>query len=106
MRRFDQVVAHHAGPDFVGPRQRRQHAHERGLAGAVRAEDGENHAARHFEIDAVDRAQVSETLHEAARLDGQRRRLGCRLIQRSIPLLLSASPIGGAHPTASSAGRA
>ena len=70
VRRRDEVVAHDARRARVGPRQRRQHAHQRRLAGAVRAEDGEDHAARHVEVDAVDGAQVAEPLDEAARVDG------------------------------------
>ena len=53
-----------------GRSQRRQHAHQRGLAGAVGPENGEDHAARHVEIDAVDGAQVAEALDEAACVNG------------------------------------
>ena len=53
--------------------QRREHAHQRRLAGAVRAENGEDHAARHVEVDAVDGAHLAEALDEAARRDGRRR---------------------------------
>ena len=52
-------------------RERRQHAHQRRLAGAVRAEDGEDHAARNVEVDPVDGAHVAEALDQAARGDGE-----------------------------------
>ena len=57
----------------VGTGERRQHAHQRRLAGAVGPEDGEDHPARHGEIDAVDGAERSERLDQTAR--GNRRRL-------------------------------
>jgi hypothetical protein len=52
-------------------RERGQHAHERGLAGAVGTENGEDHAARHVEVYAIDGAQCAEALGEAARVDGE-----------------------------------
>ena len=65
-----QVVAHDARRTLVRVQQRGQHAHQRGLAGAVGTEDGEDHAARHVEVDAVDGAKITERLDEPARLNG------------------------------------
>ena len=61
------------GRALVRTQQRGQHAHERGLAGAVGAEDREDHAARHVEVDAVDGAQAPKLLDESARVDGGKR---------------------------------
>ncbi|WP_367118828.1 hypothetical protein [Mesorhizobium sp.] len=36
------------------------------VIGAVRAQDGENHAARHIEIDTIDGAQLAGRLDQAA----------------------------------------
>ena len=55
MRLGDEIVAHDAGGAFVRRRQRCQHAHQRGLAGAVRPEDREDRPARHLEVDAGQR---------------------------------------------------
>jgi hypothetical protein len=69
----DEVVAHHARGPAIRRRQRREHAHQRGLSGAVRPQDPEDQAARHIEIDAVDRAHIPEVLDEAAGADRGRR---------------------------------
>ena len=71
LRRPHQVMAHDAGAALIRTRQRCQHAHQRRLAGAVGAEDGEYHAPRHFEIDAVNGTQIAEALDEAACLNGE-----------------------------------
>ena len=55
----------------VDRQQRREHPQHRRLAGAVRAEDAEDLALAHLEVDAVDGAQVAEGLHQAACLDGR-----------------------------------
>ncbi len=48
-----------------------QEADERGLAGAVGAEEAEGDAARDLEVDAVEGRPLAEALAEAARLDGE-----------------------------------
>ena len=45
------------------------HAHRRGLAGAVGAEEAERLAAVHVDVDAVDRGEVAEALHQPAGVD-------------------------------------
>ena len=65
----DHVEAGHAGRAGVGGEQRREDAHRRRLAGAVRAEHAEHGAGRGLEVDAVERAHVAERLDEAADLD-------------------------------------
>ena len=56
-----------------------QHADRRALARAVRAEEGEDHAALDLEIDGVDGREVAEALAEAAREDDRVRHLALRL---------------------------
>ncbi len=46
-----------------------QHADHRRLAGAVRAEEAERRAARHLQVDAVERRALAEALGQAAGLD-------------------------------------
>jgi hypothetical protein len=46
-------------------RHRTDHAHRRGLARAVRAEETERLAGRDLEVDAVDGGEVAEALGEA-----------------------------------------
>ena len=48
-----------------------QQPDQRGLAGAVGAEEAERDAARHLEVDAVERGAIAEALAEPARLDGE-----------------------------------
>ena len=48
-----------------------QQPDQRGLAGAVGAEEAEGDAARHLEVDAVERRPRAEPLAEAAGLDGE-----------------------------------
>jgi hypothetical protein len=40
------------------------------VIGAVRAQDGENHAARHIQIDTIDGAQFAERFDQAASGNG------------------------------------
>jgi hypothetical protein len=60
-------MAHHRRRAGIGLGERRKHAHQRGLAGAVGPENREDHAARHDQIDVVDGAQIAEGLDHAAR---------------------------------------
>jgi len=52
------------------------HAHGRGLAGAVRAEEAERFAGSHVEVDGVDRDELAEALGQAAGMDERRGGLG------------------------------
>ena len=49
------IVPHHRRCAGVGRDQRGEHPHEGGFAGAIRAQDGEDLADRHRQVDAVDR---------------------------------------------------
>ena len=66
-----QVVAEqaHAARGRLG--QAEQQPDQRGLAGAVGAEEAEGDAARHLEVDAVERRPRAEPLAEARGLDGE-----------------------------------
>ena len=63
------VVARHPGPPGRGLQQRGEHADGRGLAGPVGAEEAEDLALVHHEVDAVDRHHVAEVTHETFRHD-------------------------------------
>lgn len=52
--------------------QRRQHAHRRGLARAVRTQQPQHRALGHVQVHSVQCAYVSEGLHEAFGIDGAR----------------------------------
>ena len=65
----DHVEPEHAGAAAVGLEQRREHAHDRGLAGAVRAQEPVDRAAADDEVDAVDGAVRPEGLDQARRRD-------------------------------------
>ena len=64
------VEAVDRGGARVGLEQRRQDPHERGLAGAVRAEQREDAPRRHVEVDAAQHVQVLEGLLDALHPDG------------------------------------
>ncbi|GAA0929892.1 hypothetical protein GCM10009558_042910 [Virgisporangium aurantiacum] len=69
--RFGQHVdAVHRGPTGVGPQQRREDAHGRGLAGTVRAEQTEDGSLGHAQVDAVERTHRSVGLDECLGHDG------------------------------------
>ena len=53
------------------PQQRRQHADDRALAGAVRAEEAEDLAVLHLEVDTVDRLHLTEVANETLGSDGR-----------------------------------
>ena len=55
----------------VGLGEPEQEPDQRRLAGAVGAEEAERDAARHLEVDAVERGAGAEALAEPARLDGE-----------------------------------
>ena len=57
----------HAAGARVG--QAEQHADHRRLAGAVGTEEAERAAARHLQVDAVDRGALAEALGQAGGLD-------------------------------------
>ena len=105
MRRGHQIVAQNGRRSRVRRRQGREHPHQRGLAGAVRAENGEYDAARNIEIEAVDGAHIAKLLDQAARNDGGRRvllrprqRVGTRyVIHVDIPSGDFLASIGGAN---------
>ena len=59
------VEAVHGGGARVGLQQRRQDPHQRGLAGAVRAEQREDAARLDVEVDAAQHVQVLERLLDA-----------------------------------------
>jgi hypothetical protein len=63
------VVAVDRGGARVGLQQRRQDAHERGLACAVRAEEREDAPRAHVEVDAAQHVQVLEGLLDALHPD-------------------------------------
>ena len=64
-------MAHHLGHAAVRNDDGGEHAHERGLPGAVRPENREDHAARHIEVDPVDRPHRAEALDETAGKDSE-----------------------------------
>ena len=66
----DDVVAGDAGDPGVRAQQRREDVDDRGLSGAVRAEQREDAAGRDVEVDAVEHDLVAEGLHEPFGLDG------------------------------------
>ena len=76
MRGLHEIMPHDGGGAGVGAREGREHPHQRGLAGAIWTEDGENHAARHIQIYSVDRAHIAKRLDEAPSRNGQWRNLG------------------------------
>ena len=63
------VEAEHARAAGVGLQQRGEDAHERRLAGAVRAQQPHDLALPDGQVDAVERAHLAEALDEAAHLD-------------------------------------
>ena len=62
----DDVEAGHLGAARGRPEQGREHADDRALAGTVGAEEAEDLALPHLEIDAVDRLHRSEVANEAS----------------------------------------
>jgi hypothetical protein len=67
----DHVEPRHPGLARVGPDQRGQDAHRRGLACAVRPEQGEHAAARDPQSDAAQHADAPVGLGQSARLNRQ-----------------------------------
>jgi hypothetical protein len=67
---FDHIQSQYRRRSTVRLEQRREHADERGLAGAVGPEQTENRAAPDVEIDAGERLHVAERLDDAR--DGDR----------------------------------
>ena len=63
------VVAGHPGPPGGRAQERGEHAHEGGLAGAVRPEEAEDLALLDDQVDAGDGGEVAEAPDEALRLD-------------------------------------
>ena len=74
LRLAHDVVSRDGRVARVGPQQRREDAHGRRLAGAVRSEQPENRSLRDDEVDAVEGADLSlpgaVDLHEAFGLNG------------------------------------
>src|SRR4029077_15582433 len=66
------IVAKQVGSSCVRLEQRRQDADERGLAGAVRAEQAEDHAFGNLQIDAGQGRRRPEPLDDALDADGGR----------------------------------
>ena len=64
---------------WLGREHAGDHVEQRGLAGAVRADDREDRALRDAEADLVDREQAAKALADA--LDLEQRAHGCRLGQ-------------------------
>src|SRR5262245_43598716 len=64
-------MAHDTRRARIGGSKCRQHPHQRRLAGAVRPENGENHAARNIEIDAVDSTDLTKAFDETTRRHGR-----------------------------------
>jgi hypothetical protein len=64
------VVAHDLGVAAVGAQDGGQHAHRGRLAGAVGAEQAEDAARRHLEVDAVERRDRAESLGQPFHQDG------------------------------------
>ena len=62
-------LAEHAHRSAVGVGEAEQHVDRRGLAGPVRAEEGDDLACAHGQIDAVDGANGAETLAQTYGLD-------------------------------------
>jgi len=56
------VVAEHGRGAGVGAQQRGEHAHKRGLSGAVGSEQPDDLPAGHGQVDAVERAHVADVL--------------------------------------------
>jgi hypothetical protein len=67
-----QVVAEQPQAARARPREAEQQPHERRLAGAVAAEEAERAAARHLQVDRLQRRVGAEALPEALGLDGER----------------------------------
>src|SRR6185503_8090879 len=65
------VVAHHGERARVGDGEPAERGDERGLAGAVGAQEAEELALGHLERDAGQRAHRPEALLDAAHLDGR-----------------------------------
>ena len=63
------IEAVDAGSARVGPEQRGQDLHDRGLAGPVRAEQGEDAAPRHVEVHAAQHLQLLVRLLQALHVD-------------------------------------
>ena len=73
----DHVEPGHVRRPGVRLQQRREHAHRGRLPGPVRPEHAEDGPRRGLEIDAVQRADVAERLHEAFGTDRQSRSFAC-----------------------------
>ena len=63
------VEAQHPQRAVGDRRDAADHAHRRGLAGAVGTEEAEGLAAVHVDVDAVDGGEVTEALHQPAGVD-------------------------------------
>ena len=84
----DDVEAVHGGRPRVGLEQRGQDFHDRGLACAVGAEQGEDAAPRHVEVHAAQHAQLRVRLLKTLHVD----RLDRLCRHRDIPSFPVASP--------------
>ena len=82
------VEAIHGGRPRVGLEQRGQDIHDRGLARAVGAEQGEDAAPRHVEVHAAQHAQLLVRLLKSLHADG----LGLLGRHRDVPSFPVASP--------------
>jgi hypothetical protein len=87
LRRFgDDIETEELGLSRVWPKQGRQNANERGLPGAVRSEQTEDHPFWHLEVDAGKGRRRSEPLEHALDTNRGRRAVerpaGRRLQQR------------------------
>jgi hypothetical protein len=73
VRGVNHVGAGDGRPAGIGPQQRRQDAHRRGLAGTVRPEQAADGAGRDGKVEPIQGRRVAVALHQARRLDAQLR---------------------------------
>jgi hypothetical protein len=70
-------LVHHVASEDLGAarvrrQQRREHADERGLPGSVRAQQSEDRALRHVEVDTRERTRGAEALGHPLDVNGER----------------------------------
>ena len=80
------LAAEHAAEAFIRVNDAQQHPQGGRLARTIGAEDAVDRTFRHGEVDAVHRRESVETLHQPARLDGERDCAGKGRVARRLPL--------------------
>ena len=84
----DDVAAEDLGPPGVRGEQRREHADQGRLAGAVRSEQPEDGPLLDLEVDPGERSRRTEALDHALDMDGARAAIGTRVRHAAIAIAM------------------